>query len=250
MNLKLTGDRIKEMRDAKGLSGSELANLLAGFEKGYEGYDGKSKISKWENGKGKAIPPLKKIIELSYILDCTPEYLLGIDPHPNATTSWVSEQIPFGRITIEALKQLNNECIERRNKYGSTDTLADDSLLTAFIADFIAAQIILDQDSGGINETLLSLIHQLVEALKILAEWESIKKTDKGGFVFGKAMSSPEEYLKLRNNPPERYRMAKWEKEMCEKKIGELFAETISESLKLFTYYGMEKEEADDHGNI
>lgn len=240
MNLKLTGARIKERRNKLDMTQSDLAKKLYIKDKG--------SVSNWENGN----PPktIQRINQLADALECDPEYLLGCVDHPNVTTSWIAEQMPLGRVTIEALQRLNSECIERRKKYASADVITDDSHLTAFLVDSLVAQIVLEQDNGGINETLLALVHQLVDALEILAEWESIKMTDDGEFVFGHAMSSVEELLKLRRNPPERYRMAKWEKEMCEKKIGELISEAFSESLKLFTYYGMEKEEVEDNGNI
>ena len=60
------GDRVKALREQKGLTQEQLAEML--------GYKSKSSIGHIENGRD---IPRKQIIRLAEILGCTPQYLLG-----------------------------------------------------------------------------------------------------------------------------------------------------------------------------
>ena len=103
MDTSKTGERIREMRlKQPGLTQDKLAELLIGIPTARGGQT----ISEYENGKN--IPPLEKIQQLAQILKCDAEYLLGCQDHPDATTSWIAEQIPLNRDAISKLIQLNN----------------------------------------------------------------------------------------------------------------------------------------------
>lgn len=63
------GDRIRELRKAKGMTQGELAKKLGLKD---------SAIAKYENGR---VENIKRSVlsEMAKILDCSPVYLLGID---------------------------------------------------------------------------------------------------------------------------------------------------------------------------
>lgn len=231
MDISKTGERIKKLRKAKdngkGWTLERLAQELDPFNPSSDG--GKSKLSKWENGKAHPVDKnqIRTLERLASVLGCEPEYLLGCVEHPTVTTSWIAEQIPLSGTTIDELRNLKMECDERKNN----DVLSDEALLTQCLAETVVLYMIRDQEHDGVNETLLSLVYRLIGALKILAEYETphIKGKD---FVFGSDGISAEELTEMKRNPPERYRMANWEKEMCEKNIGELLAQHICDLLK------------------
>ena len=99
MDLSKSGERIKEMRNKKGLTQTQLASMLDGGETDR----GKSKISEYEHGKNLT---LKNLQELANVLECDVDYLLGCIDHPEITTAWIAEQIPLSRDAIESLKHL------------------------------------------------------------------------------------------------------------------------------------------------
>lgn len=236
MDKKLTGERIKKAREAKGLTLTELGHELDPRAQS----DQKSKISKWEKGEF-PLDGVEKIEKIAKILECDPQYLLGYIEHPDITTSWIAEQIPLHGTTIELLKQLKRECDNRLD----CDALGDYSHITRLITEWSLVHLLRSQTDYGANETFIELFQRLVSALRILGEYEGVQKVG-DTYVFGEEMLSAEELLKLKRNPPERYRMAKWEKDMCEKGIGELFAKNISESLREYIYL----KEREDNGNV
>ncbi len=63
---KEVGDRIKKLREAKGLEQSDLADML--------GYKSQSTISKWESGTN--LPTGKNMIKLAQIFGVTSDYIL------------------------------------------------------------------------------------------------------------------------------------------------------------------------------
>lgn len=68
------GDRIKRLREAKGLEQSDLADML--------GYKSQSTISKWESGTN--LPTGKNMIKLAQIFGVTSDYILdGEEPTEN-----------------------------------------------------------------------------------------------------------------------------------------------------------------------
>ncbi len=60
------GDRIRLKREELGLTQEELANKL--------GYKSRSSVNKMENSREL---PLKKLVMMANVLDCTPAYLMG-----------------------------------------------------------------------------------------------------------------------------------------------------------------------------
>lgn len=101
MNLQLSGERIKEMRNKAGLTQDQLAAKLSGIETSR----GKSTISEYEHGKNLTLNNLQKLAD---VLPCDVDYLLGCIDHPEITTSWIAEKVPMSRETIEALEALND----------------------------------------------------------------------------------------------------------------------------------------------
>ena len=227
MDISKTGERIKKLRKAKGWTLERLGHELDPHNPSDN--KGKSKLSKWETGKTHPVDKnqIRTLERLASVLGCEPEYLLGCVEQPTVTTSWIAEQIPLDGPAIDELRKLKMECDERKNN----DVLVDGALLTQSLAETVLLYMIRDQEHDGANETLLELAYRLIGALKILAEYETphIKGS---GFVFGSDGISAEELIEMKRNPPERYRMANWEKEMCEKNIGELLAQHISDLLK------------------
>ena len=227
MDKKLTGTRIKEAREAKELTQTELGYKLDPRAQS----DPKGKISKWEKGDF-PLEDVEKIEKIAKILECDPQYLLGYIEHPNITTSWIAEQIPLSGTTIELLKGLKKECDDRMNG----DIFNDDTRMTRFLTDCVISHMVSEQADYGANETLLSLVFRLVNALKILSEYERVEQVG-DRYVMSDSFLSMKELMELKRNPPERYRMAKWEKEMCEKHIGELFAENITGALETYRLF-------------
>lgn len=219
MELSTIGALIRHRRKECHLSQAALAEKM--------GIGDKSTISDWENGK---FPKLENIVSLANALDCDPEYLLGCVEHPSVTTSWIAEQIPLSSKTIDSLRGLKEECDNRKED----NALTDDSLMTLFLADCLNQFVVIDQYAGGSNETLLDLAFGYVKAIKTLAEYDGVKMATKS-FIEGYEEEADPLADDWRMNPPDRYRMAKWEKETCFKKIGELLAENICNTLEAYT---------------
>ncbi len=90
-----TGERIKNAREKKGYSQTELANLL--------GYRSRSSVNKMEADE-RDIP--KSIIQkLAEILDVTPSYLMGWEKTPEDTESLESLMSKFDNIRPIKLKK-------------------------------------------------------------------------------------------------------------------------------------------------
>ena len=109
MDLSKTGERIRERRKELGLKQDQLAEMLIGIPTARGGQT----ISEYENNKN--TPPLEKLQQLADILECDVEYLLGCQDHPDATTSWIAEQIPLNREAIEILqswKEISDEYLK------------------------------------------------------------------------------------------------------------------------------------------
>ena len=236
MDITKLGGQIRYVRNECGLSQAKLAEKM--------GIDDKT-ISKWENGQ---MPTLKHLVKLADAMGCSIEHLLGFIREKNVDTSWIVKQIPLNETTIDALRSLKKECDKRTG----SSALQDEELMTQYLTDGVIRHIVMDQPHGGANETLMTLAFKLVGALKIVAEYEAIQMVG-DTFAFGKEMLSAEELLELQRNPPERYRMAIWEKEMCEKNIGELISSEISDLLKAYInteHLINDLERGDDNGNL
>ena len=67
------GDRVKELRNKKGLTQTELANLL--------GYKSKSSVAHIENGRD---IPRSMVVRLANVLNTTPTYLMGWEDEPKS----------------------------------------------------------------------------------------------------------------------------------------------------------------------
>lgn len=80
------GDRVKKLRNQKGLTQSELANLL--------GYKSKSSVAHIENGRD---IPRSMVVKLADVLDSTPAFLMGWTdtpiPEEKPPSSDVREQL-------------------------------------------------------------------------------------------------------------------------------------------------------------
>ena len=185
--------------------------------------------------RGERTPRASTLALLCSVLDCDPDYILGRIPFPKRITSDIAEVIPLGRESIELLTELKGECDNRKDIKAPEDS----SKLTALAVDCVVSGMVATQENGGFNETLLALLYRLVDAMKVLAEYEAVSLVD-DSYRFGNSQVSAEELLQLKRNPPERYRMADWEAKMCKDRIGELLSDSIYESLKLFTHYGVE----------
>lgn len=70
------GQRIKELRELRGMEQIELAWEL--------GYKSQSTISKWESGVN--LPTGKKLIELAQVLDVSTNEILGLEITPYTET--------------------------------------------------------------------------------------------------------------------------------------------------------------------
>lgn len=67
------GERVKNLREQKGMTQSELADKL--------GYKSKSSVAHIENGRD---IPRSMVVQLAEILDTTPAYLMGWEETKNA----------------------------------------------------------------------------------------------------------------------------------------------------------------------
>lgn len=82
----ILGDRIRERRKAKGLSGQQVADLLGITQTNIAGY---------ETGRRK--PSTKRLEKLSEILEVSIDYLMGRTDEPGSTTLNPSPIQPAGR---------------------------------------------------------------------------------------------------------------------------------------------------------
>lgn len=69
MNDNLFGERLKKLRESRGMYQDQLSTLL--------GYKDRTMISKFENGVHKA--PYSTLVKLASIFNVSPNYLLGYD---------------------------------------------------------------------------------------------------------------------------------------------------------------------------
>ena len=160
MDLSKTGERIKELREAKKLTQSQLAAELDG----YESDSGKIKISNYENGKN--IPRLDNLERLASILDCDVDYLLGSIDHPDITTAWIAEQIPLSRKAIESLRQLNDFEDEYDDYHPKALTHLIDEIIINIINPYIKNSLddpksyFLSHDVDDIAEHIFNLVEE------------------------------------------------------------------------------------------
>jgi phage repressor protein C with HTH and peptisase S24 domain/DNA-binding XRE family transcriptional regulator len=74
------GDRVKLLREQKGMTQEELANQL--------GYKSKSSVTHIERGRD---IPRSMVVKLADILDTTPAYLMGWEDHSTDLPEWISK---------------------------------------------------------------------------------------------------------------------------------------------------------------
>lgn len=107
-NLSLIGKRIRELREEKGLSQSELAIELNVKQQ---------TIDKWE--KGERDIKTSYTVNLAQCFDVTSDYILGLENCRTHTVSNISDQIGLSEKTIENLKSMQYPTDdELKNLYG------------------------------------------------------------------------------------------------------------------------------------
>lgn len=89
------GARIKEVREALGLTQQELANRL--------GYKDRSTISKWEKGAIDKLPDIEKLIALCKLCECDMDYLLCEIPLPTKEKTDVQKATGLPKGVIDFL---------------------------------------------------------------------------------------------------------------------------------------------------
>ena len=94
------GSRIKELRIKKGLTQTELAELL--------GYSSKSSVAHLEHGRD---IPRSLVVKLAKTLDTTPSYLMGWDELPPNYNDVLSELAAVEDRTqqVQVLSQMNTK---------------------------------------------------------------------------------------------------------------------------------------------
>lgn len=201
------GKRIRELRKNKMVKNPKNQKKLKKMSIDDLGeIIGKDKhtISEWENGE--KYPPLDMIVPLANALGCSPEHVLGIDEHRHRKTSEIAIDIPLSEVSIGLLSELKNEC----DKYDEFEPLAHDSHLTALIVDLLTASII-EPGRSGINKTILPLMCEYIEAIKILDKYG-------GSYV---------------DDHSDEYQLAKWKANKIQEKIGEELSGIICDQLSL-----------------
>lgn len=88
----MRGERIKELRESRGLSQLELAELLN---------TNQSQISRWE--KSKNIPQTQSLEMIAEFFDVTADYILGLVDHPDDQIT-MSDLDPLERNLIELVR--------------------------------------------------------------------------------------------------------------------------------------------------
>lgn len=91
------GQRIKELRERKGLTQKQLAELL--------GYKSKSSVTHIESGRD---IPRQMVAELAKLLDTTPGYLMGWEDERNAIIHNMIDQLTDEQVNcvLEYLEKL------------------------------------------------------------------------------------------------------------------------------------------------
>ena len=103
------GQKIKKMREEKGMTLEELGNKVG---------VGKSTVRKWENG---IIANMRrdKISKLADALDCSPSYLMGWDKNLNKENSDLMPDILSDSNLLEHIKKLM--CLNDEHKQAIYD---------------------------------------------------------------------------------------------------------------------------------
>ncbi|MGN0152903.1 MAG: helix-turn-helix domain-containing protein [Lachnospiraceae bacterium] len=107
------GSNIRQKRKQEGLTQQELADML-GLQK--------SAIAKYENGRVQNIKR-STLEKMAAILHCTPSFLMGFEDNPSLIEEdkeAVTERTIRLSKYYELCHQLNNDNLERLNKYAET----------------------------------------------------------------------------------------------------------------------------------
>lgn len=164
MDLKLSGERIKEMRQKAGLTQTQLATALSDGQKTDRG---KSTISEYEHGKNLTLSNLQKMAD---VLKCDVEYLLGCQDHPDATTSLIAEQIPLSREAISKLIMLN-EALDTKdpNFRESFNMIAGiiDTLIIELIPKYVSPNEVRDSTARK-GSALFNYTYRYLKAVEYL----------------------------------------------------------------------------------
>ena len=100
--MSVVGDRIKEIRIARGLSQDELANKVE--------YNSRVSISMIETGDSK--PSLEALVKIASALSVSPSYLLGVDDGKEQALEDAFNKRPEMRALFSVAEKASKEDIE------------------------------------------------------------------------------------------------------------------------------------------
>ncbi|NFQ84139.1 helix-turn-helix transcriptional regulator [Clostridium sporogenes] len=101
--MKTIGERIKELREAKGINQLELSKILNVH---------KGSVSNWENNK--RTPDTDMLTKIADFFNCSIDYLLGITDIKNKINTIDLFTMP-GKLTTDILQDLINSNSEKNN---------------------------------------------------------------------------------------------------------------------------------------
>lgn len=93
---KVVSERIKKLREERGLTQDELAHEL--------GYENRQTVAKWESGK---MPTLQALRLLAIFFDVSSEYILGLTRYTHPENEKISELTGLSDESIEVLRAIN-----------------------------------------------------------------------------------------------------------------------------------------------
>ena len=98
-------ERIRELREAKGLTQDELAEAL--------GYQNRQTVTKWETG---TLPTMDALKKLCVFFNISSEYILGLTRYSHVENEQISELTGLSDESIEVLREIN----KRRKAFPSS----------------------------------------------------------------------------------------------------------------------------------
>lgn len=207
-----TGKRIRMLRKEKGWTQKEL---------GKKSYLSNVDISRFETGS--QAPEPEELKRIADALGCDTGYLTTELEQPTKVVTDIFAELPLSRQSIELLRELRSEI-----DYSDRKISASDSRLTAEFVNQLIITSVSEDETEGLNSMLLELLHRLFDAVKVTNEYDLPQIKDG-------QLTLPYSPMELRRNPPDRYRMARWDRDMCAKAIGDVFAEIALEFAKGIT---------------
>ena len=92
------GERLRQLRKARGLTQAQLAELLGGS---------KMMISSYESGT--RFPPYPTLVKIASIYGVTTDYLLGAEKHKTLNADGLSDdQLQLAKSLIDELRKANS----------------------------------------------------------------------------------------------------------------------------------------------